>query len=412
VPDIWAIHAQTTYVQQYAPPFHAPYVGTNSLISNQSRETWDATLYVGVRLWEGAEAWINPEIDQGFGLSDTVGVAGYVNGEAFKVGADYPYLRLQRGFIRQTINFGGDTEKVEADLNQFASTQQADRLVITAGKFSAADIFDTNKYAHDTRNDVMNWALIDAGSFDFAADAWGYTLGTTAEWYWDRFALRAGVFDLPVVPNSTNLDPTFGQFQMMAEAEERHEIFGQPGKIKITGFLTRARNGTYSDAIALADIVGGPPNTADVREYRSRGGAVFNLEQQLIPDVGLFARAGFGGGNVETEAFTDIDQTMSTGVQVTGTRWGRPDDTVGVAGVVNSISAIHEAYLNDGGLGILVGDGQLPHPGDEKILESYYSYALPQSWKITFDYQYIVDPAYNRDRGPVSVFGTRLHWQF
>jgi high affinity Mn2+ porin len=237
-------------------------------------------------------------------------------------------------------------------------------------------------------------------------------MGGAAEWYWDRFALRAGVFDLPVVPNSTNLDPTFGQFQSIAEAEERHEIFGQPGKIKITGFLTRARNGAYADAIALAAITGGPADIAAVREYRSRGGGVFNLEQQLIPDVGMFARAGIGGGSVESDAFTDIDQTISGGAQVVGKSWGRPDDTIGVAGVVNNISAVHQAFLNDGGLGILVGDGQLPHPGAEQILESYYSYALPQSWKITFDYQYIVNPGYNRDRGPVSVFGTRLHWQF
>jgi len=410
--DNWAVHGQTTYVQQFAPPFHAPYVGPNSLISNQSRETWDATLFVGVRLWDGAEAWINPEIDQGFGLSNTTGVAGYVSGEAFKIGADYPYTRLHRAFIRQTINLGGETEKVEADINQFAQSQTANRLVVTAGKFSAADIFDTNKYAHDTRNDFMNWALIDAGSFDFAADAWGYTIGTAAEWYWDRWTLRAGAFDLPVIPNSTNLDPTFGQFQSLAEIEERHDVWGQPGKVKVTGFLTRARNGRYEDAIQLAALTGGPADIAAVRQYRSRAGIGAGLEQQLFPDFGMFARAGMGGGGVESDNFTDIDQTVSGGLSVAGKRWGRPDDTFGVAGVVNTISGVHQAFLNAGGLGILVGDGQLPHPGPERILETYYSYALPQSWKITFDYQYIVNPAYNRDRGPVSVFGTRLHWQF
>jgi high affinity Mn2+ porin len=410
--DIWALHAQTTYVQQYAPPFHAPYAGANSFQPNISRETWDATLYVGLRLWDGAEAWINPEIDQGFGLSDTTGLAGYPSGEAFKIGSNYPYARLQRAFIRQTIDLGGETQKVEADINQFASSQKADRVVITVGKFSAADIFDTNKYAHDTRNDVMNWALIDAGTFDFAADAWGYTLGGAAEWYWDRWALRAGVFDLPAIPNSTNLDPTFGQFQSIAEIEERHALWGQPGKVKLTGFLTRARNGSYVDAIQLAAVTGGPADIAAVRQYRSRTGAVAGLEQQIIPDVGMFARAGIGGGGIESDNFTDIDQTISAGLSVAGKQWGRPDDTIGVAGVVNTISSVHQAFLNAGGLGILVGDGQLPHPGPEQILETYYSYALPQSWKLTFDYQYFVNPAYNRDRGPVSVFGTRLHWQF
>jgi len=31
---------------------------------------------------------------------------------------------------------------------------------------------------------------------------------------------------------------------------------------------------------------------------------------------------------------------------------------------------------------------------------------------MTFDYQFITNPAYNRDRGPVSVIGTRLRAQF
>jgi high affinity Mn2+ porin len=410
--DNWAVHAQTTYVQQYAPPFHAPYVGPNSLRSNQSRETWDGTLYVGARLWDGAEVWLNPEIAQGFGLSDTTGAAGYVSGEAFKVGSDYPYARLQRAFIRQTINLGGATAKADADLNQFAQTQSANRVVLTVGKFSVADIFDTNKYAHDTRNDFMNWALIDAGTFDFAADAWGYTMGAAVEWYWDRWTLRGGFFDLAVNPNGTSLDSAFGQFQLVAEIEERHELWGMPGKLKTTGFLTRARTGRYEDAIQLATLTGGPADILAVRQYRSRAGVGAGLEQQLVPDLGIFVRGGIGGGAVESDSFTDMDQTASAGLSLSGNRWGRPDDTIGVAGVVNGISTIHQAFLNAGGLGALVGDGMLPHPGLERIVEAYYSYSLPQSWKITFDYQYIVNPGYNRDRGPVSVFGTRLHWQF
>jgi high affinity Mn2+ porin len=196
------------------------------------------------------------------------------------------------------------------------------------------------------------------------------------------------------------------------EIEERHEIFGQPGKFKVTGFLNRGRMGSFQDAIDLAAITGGPPDIEAVRHYQSRPGVSFNLEQSLTKDLGLFARGGISDGNVEPYEFTDIDRTLSGGLSLNGRQWGRPDDTVGIAGVVNGISSVHEAFLNDGGLGILVGDGQLPHPGLEQILESYYSYSLPQSWKLTFDYQYIVNPAYNRDRGPVSVFGTRLHYQF
>jgi high affinity Mn2+ porin len=409
--QIWAVHGQTTFVEQYAAPFRAPYSGQNSLASNSGRETWDATAYLGLRLWNGAEAWINPEIDQGFGLSGTLGVAGFTSGEAYKTGASYPYTRVQRAFIRQTINLGGETQKVEEAINQFAGEQTADRLVFTVGKFSVGDIFDTNKYAHDPRGDFLNWSIIDAGTFDYAAEAWGFSLGATAEWYQGAWALRGGVFDLSIVPNSTELDPRFAQFQSIGEIEHRHEFWGQPGKIALTGFLSRGQMGSYADAIQLAQLTGGAADIAAVRRYQGRGGVSVNLEQQIVPDVGLFARAGWANGDVEPYEFTDIDRTVSAGLSVQGKRWQRPDDTFGIAGVVNGISKEHEAFLNAGGLGILVGDGQLPHPGPEQILETYYSF--PVSFcRVTFDYQFIVNPAYNRDRGPASVVATRLHAQF
>jgi high affinity Mn2+ porin len=203
--DNFALHAQTTVVPQYGAPFHSPYVGPNSLYPNQGRETWDTTFYAGLRLWEGAELWVNPEIDQGFGLSSTLGVAGFPTGTAFKVGFSVPYARIHRMFVRQTIDLGGDTEKVQSGINQFAGSQTTNRLVITVGKFSVSDLFDTITYAHDTRNDFMNWALIDAGTFDYAADAWGFTYGAAAEWYHGNWTLRGGLFDLSVVPNSTDV---------------------------------------------------------------------------------------------------------------------------------------------------------------------------------------------------------------
>ena len=409
--DRFAFHGQFTYLEQYDPPFRAPYSGPNSLIPNQARETADTTLYAGVRLWQGAEAWINPEIDQGFGLSGTLGVAGFTSGEAYKVGADFPYARLHRAFVRQTIDLGGDTQKVDAGLNQFSGSQTSDRLVITVGKVSVGDIFDTNKYAHDPRSDFMNWSIVDTGTFDYAADAWAYTVGTAAEWYQGPWTLRAGLFDLSIAPNTTTLDPTFGQFQWIGEIERRYSIWDQPGKVAVTGFLTRGRMGSFEDAIKLAAMTGGPAMISAVRQYQSRGGLSMNLEQQLMPDIGFFARAGFANGDIEPYEFTDIDRTVAAGLAVSGKQWGRDDDTFGIAGVVNGISKVHQAFLNDGGLGILVGDGQLPNPGTERILETYYSFPVLYA-RMTLDYQLIVNPAYNRDRGPVSVLGFRVHAQY
>jgi high affinity Mn2+ porin len=409
--DRFAFHGQATFLGQYDPPFRAPYSGPNSLTPNTVRETADATLYAGVRLWQGAEAWINPEIDQGFGLSGTLGVAGFTSGEAYKVGADFPYARLHRAFVRQTIDLGGDVQKVDAGLNQFSGTQTSDRLVLTVGKIGVVDIFDTNRYAHDPRSDFMNWSIVDTGTFDYAADAWGYTVGAAAEWYTGPWTLRAGVFDLSTAPNQTGLDPTFGQFQSIGEIERRYSIGDQPGKVAVTGFLTRGRMGSFEDAIQLAAMTGGPAMIAAVRQYQSRGGLSMNLEQQLIPDVGFFARAGFANGDIEPYEFTDIDRTVAAGFSISGKKWGRDDDTFGIAGVVNGITKTHQAFLNAGGLGILVGDGQLPDPGTERIFETYYSFPVYAA-RVTLDYQLIVNPGYNRDRGPASVLGFRVHTQY
>ena len=266
--------------------------------------------------------WVNPEIDQGFGVGDTHGAAGFPSGEAYKLGHAFPYTRVQRYFLRQTVNLGGEEQKVEADINQFAETVTANRLVFTVGKFAVADIFDTNKYANNPKNDFLNWALINAGTFDYAGDAWGFTYGAAAEWYQDRWTVRGGIFDLSATPaggalNATSygLDPNFSQFQVVGEIEERHEFLGQPGKLKVTGFLSRGRAGDFQDAVNAANWFGMDPSLALAldRKFRNRPGVSLNLEQQINESVGFFARAGYTDGGVEPWDFTDIDRTVQAG---------------------------------------------------------------------------------------------------
>ena len=407
----FAWHAQATYAEQESDGFHAPYAGAQSLSPDAGRETADFTLYLGARLWRGAEFWVDPEVDQGFGLDDTLGLAGFANGEAYKVGANLPYFRLQRAFMRQTLDLGGATAGVEAGPNQFAAVQSADRLVLTVGKLSVVDIFDTNRYAHGPANDFLNWAMIDAGSFDYAADAWGYTAGAAAEWYVGDCALRGGFFDLSNIPNSPDLEPGFHEYQLDAELEHRHTLFGQPGKLDLTLFESHGRMARLQDAIAYAAVNGQPVELAPVRSFRKRDGVSLNLEQQLTSDLGLFARLGDAGGNVETYEFTDIDYTAAAGLSLAGAAWHRPEDTVALAHVTNAVSRDMQQYLAAGGLGVLVGDGQLPHPGHEHILETYYSLSMLSAAQITLDYQWVQNPGYNRDRGPVSIFAVRVHAQ-
>jgi high affinity Mn2+ porin len=410
--EAFAVHGQFTYTEQDTGGFDAPYRGTNSLTPDTGAETVDVTLFIGARLWSGSEIWASPEIDQGFGLDDTLGVAGFPSGEAYKVGKNQPYFRLQRLFLRQTVDLDGGLEPAEPSQMQLGGARSPDRLVLTGGKISVVDIFDNNRYAHDSRNDFLNWAAIDAGTFDYAADSWGFSVGAALEWYRGRWAARFGLFDLSDVPNSPDLEPAFHEFQYVAEIERSYGLGGRPGKLRVGAFDSRGRMGLLGEAVALARITDSPADVASVRSYRSRLGAYLDLEQELCDGLGLFARAGKDQGNVEPYEFTDIDRTVSTGLSLQGTRWRRSGDTVGFAAILNGISADRERYLNAGGLGVLIGDGKLPHPGPEKIIESYYALSVLRYAQLSLDYQFVTNPGYNRDRGPVSIFALRVHAQF
>ncbi len=212
--------------------FTAPYHGQNSLDANQGREGWGAMFFAGVKLWDGAELWVDPEIDQGFGPSNSVGVAGYPGGAAYKVGASVPYARIQRAFVgRPSISAATSRKCLPIRTNSRARTTRtagAHRRQVRADRHVRQ-----NKYATNPRQDFMNWALIDTGTFDYAGDAWGYTYGAAAEWYQGDWTVRGGLFDLPIVPNSTDLDASFGQFQWIGEVERRWRVVVASGQNRV-----------------------------------------------------------------------------------------------------------------------------------------------------------------------------------
>lgn len=409
-PEDWSVWGQFTNVTQWHPAFRSQYSGQNSLNPHSdSKETTDLTLFAGLRLSDDSELWVNSEIDQGFGLSNTVGMAGYPSGEAYKIGANEPYLRFPRLFYRTTIGLGGAEQAIAPAANQLGGAQLADNITLTVGKFSVVDVFDTNTYAHDPRIDFMNWAIVESGAFDYAADSWGYSAGAAAEYSRARWTWRAGLFALSKVPNEKTLDLTFDQHELVTELEERHQLSGQPGKLKLLLFVNHGLMGSYQDAVALARQTNSTPDTALVRRGSSNTGFAINFEQAVSTDLGLFARASKNAGTKEAFDFTEINQSFAAGFSLQGDRWARHNDTFGVAAVVNGLSSAAKQYFGAGGIGILIGDGQLPHYAPEKITETYYSLRAFEYLKISLDYQYVLNPAYNHDRGPVSIYGLRVH---
>ncbi|HQR02945.1 MAG: carbohydrate porin [Proteobacteria bacterium] len=410
--EAWNLYGQITHVSQAHGAFKSPYQGANSLDGGARLDsTNDFTLFVGARLWRGGELYLNPEIDEGFGLSNTQGIAGFPSANAYKVGAHHPYLRLPRAFFRQTIDLGGAQEVIGSGPNQLAGTRSTDHIVLTLGKLSIPDIFDTNIYAHDPRGDFMNWSIIEAGAFDYAADSWGFSKGIAIEWTQSWWTLRGGLFTLSSEPNGERLDSGFRQYGVVTEFEERHQWGNRAGKFKVLGFINRGNMGRYTDALLQIQGNGTAPDTGRVRRMQSRPGIAFNLEQALAPNLGFFARTSWNDGSKEAFDFTEINRSLSAGLSLAGQAWGHAGDTAGIAIAVNGLSSDARRYFEQGGMGILIGDGRLNY-GKEKIFEGYYAWAVTPEFHLTADLQYIDNPAYNRDRGPVTVYGLRAHLDF
>ena len=412
-PNSWNVHGQLTYIEQGYPAFRSPYQGANSLTGgSQIQNTISATAFVGYRAWDGTEIYVNPELMQGFGLSETLGVAGFPNGEAQKSNFPIPRIDIARVFVRQTFGLGGEQETVEDGPNQLAEKQDVSRITITAGRFAVIDLFDGNTYSHDPRFDFLNWNMYCCGSYDLTMDRIGYTWGAAAELNQKNWAIRGGYFLVPTVSNVNTFDtqvPTHGEY--IGELELRYSLFEQPGKLRLMGWTNIANMGSYADALAMPVSTPDYPDITQTRQLRTNYGFLVNMEQAITSELGIFSRASWIPGLFEVIGWTDCNESFSFGAVLKGTAWGRPDDKIGVGGVVEGLSPIARAFFAAGGQGILIGDGQLNYR-PEKIFEAYYAYNLNKWATLTFDYQFIDNPAYNADRGPVSIFSGRLHAQF
>ncbi len=411
-PGNWNVHGQFTAIEQGYPAFLSPYEGSKSLGgASQAKDTVSSTAFIGVRTWDGGAIYINPEITQGFGLSETVGVAGFPNTEAQKASFPMPRFNLARVYLQQTFGLGGEQETIEDGPNQLAGKQDISRITFTAGKLAVTDFFDNNAYAHDGRSQFMNWQLYCCGAYDWTMDQISYTWGAMVELNQKFWAFRAGYFLVPVVSNTDDFDMHFPDGEYIAELELRYSLVSQPGKLRLMAWANRANMGSYADALAEPITTPNYPDITLVRQVRTNYGFAANLEQAITADLGVFARASWSPGLDEIIGWTDCDESVSAGAVLKGTSWGRPNDRIGVAGVIDGLSPEAQAYFAAGGLGILIGDGALNYR-PEKILETYYSYSLNTWSALTFDYQFVADPAYNADRGPVHIFAGRYHAEF
>jgi high affinity Mn2+ porin len=410
----WNAKFQTTYIWQKKPSFNAAYSGPNSLSPNAEKSyTFSTDAFFGLRVRQNSELYFVPEIAQGVPFSNLTGMGGFTNGEITRASGTSPTIYRQQLFLRQTWGLGGGTEKVESDMNQLAGVVEINRFVLTAGNFSTLNIFDNNTYAHDPRTQFMNWSNMTYAAYDYAADARGFSWGFAGEWYQDNWVVRFGRMTVPKEPNVLQLDyQFFKHYGDQAEIERSHELGGQPGKVRLLGYRDHAKIASYRDAINYGIATNTTPSIFNVRYgEKSKYGFGIDVEQAINTNLGAFLRAMWTDGRTETDAFTEVDRSVAGGISLKGTSWGREQDTVGVALIGNALSKDRRDYLQAAGISFFIGDGALRYR-PETILESYYNWNIAKHVWLTADYQHIANPAYNVDRGPVEIFGARLHLEY
>lgn len=414
-PERFNARFQATYVWQHKPQFRAAYSGAKSLRTDtESSYSFTTGAAFGLRVTPDTEIYLNPEAAQGRALSDLTGLAGFTNGEIARTAGPHLKWYLARGFVRHHINFGGARAAVESDANQLGGSVDRRRLTITAGVLSLLDLFDDNAYSHDTRTQFMNWSMFAHGSYDFAADARGYTHGIALEYFHDDWALRYARMAQPRDPNGAELVKSIGRIRgEQIELEHAHQWRNRAGRVHVLYFRNVANMARYDDALALAEQTGAAPSLDAARfGLQTKQGWGLSVEQAIGDGVGLWARLNRADGQTETYAFTTIDASISAGLLIEGAYWGREADRVGLAFSRNELSSVHRRYLATGGVDFFIGDGKIKYR-PEAIMETFYAWRIqePGAW-FSIDYQYIRNPAYNADRGPAHFVAGRIHLEF
>jgi high affinity Mn2+ porin len=416
----WSVHFQMTAISQSHAGFKALYKGNNSLADSTEigATSMTGTLFLGRRLWKGAAFYFNPEISGGRGLSFAVGVAGALNGETYRVGNPEPSIFIARAYFQQHFALSSSYEDAWDDVNQVKHKLPISRITLSAGKFAISDFYDNNSYSHDPRSQFLNWSLMSNGAWDYPANTRGYTMGVVAELIKPTWAIRLSSVAVPRIANAPKLEYAFGNAHSETiELEKKVHIAKRPGALRFIVSNTYSKAPSYQDGLRalstgntrLLDIISGDEEGAVYGGKKI--GIGFNIEQELTNEIGFFSRLGWNDGKYATWAFTEIDQSISLGLSVKGSKWYRPGDVAGIAIVRNGLSADHRNFLKAGGYGFIIGDGKLNY-GHEAILETYYNAKLANFFWLTVDYQFVKNPAYNKDRGPVHVFAVRGHIEF
>jgi high affinity Mn2+ porin len=414
----WLFHYQITLIDQYHGYFHAPYSGHNSLQDTTELDlSITSTFYMGRRLWKYGAFYLDPEISGGKGFSGTTGIAGFPNGEIYRVGNPTPLPYIARAYLQQSFALPGSHDTLmESDQLQVAQVLPTKRITLSAGKFSLADFYDNNAYSHDPRTQFMNWTLMDNGAWDYPANTRGYTYAFVAQYITSTWHINLSDALEPVYANGPDLDWNVSKsFGLTAEIGRSYNISGRSGNISVLLYLNQNRAANYENAIASYEA--GNVNALRIDSLSAyngnkKYGVGLSWDHPIGKYIGVFLRAGWNDGKTGTWAFTEVDQTVTPGLSIDGSMWHRKGDNFGMAFIMNGLSKEHRDFENIGGYAFIIGDGSLPNYAPEEIFETYYQALLFDHLFLAVDYQFVQNPAYNADRGPINIGSVRVHVEF
>jgi high affinity Mn2+ porin len=413
--DRFWISGQSNFIFQAHTPFHSPYSGPNSFRAyTQAVVSRSLTLYTGVRLLRFTELVANFDQAGGRGLSDTFGVAAYVNADATDptVGRS---VYLSRSFVHHTVALTAD--RIDEDPNPFYLQPSIPRrrLEFTFGKMSLLDFFDVNEVGSDTHLQFTNLAIGNNGIYEVPGDTHGFTVAAMATYQGPKIGFRFAEALLPKFTAAGGLDYNIrhvhsDNFELDYST---YTLQSYATRLRLLAFVNHANLGNYHEANEA--YLNGSDSTPDITAHRHPGtakpGFGVNFEQELPANFRVFFRAGWNDGNYESFIFSEMNNTVSFGADLSGDAWRRKTDRLGSAFVNSGLSQDHRQYLSLGGLGFMLGDGGLTY-GRESVSETYYTAHVHGGLYLAGLLSFVNNPGFNRARGPVVVPGFRAHVDF
>jgi high affinity Mn2+ porin len=291
------------------------------------------------------------------------------------------------------------------------------RFELYMGKFSLADFMDSCCGA-DPHFGLLNWGSNSNLAWDYGADTRGYDYAIMAEYLDPLFAVRFVEGLEPTVANGLDLDWRFDRDHCENLELEVHGniIDDWRGKLSLLGFFNHAHMGSYEDSLRLFFSGQGDASVPDITQTerprnraRTKYGLIVEAEQEITKMFRVFAGFGINDDKNESWAYAECANSAQVGFDVRGDLWDRERDRFGAAFISSGIDSAHRRYLEYGGIGTLeLGDGGLSYQR-ETVVETYYTIKLPFGLSFGPLYQHIWNPGYNHDRGPIDVYGFRVH---